>query len=66
VRHDVVGDGCWRDATGFQAKPTQRLDHELMRSAALPASSAIPSVDSRTVRHRGIIRASTECGNQTR
>jgi hypothetical protein len=30
----------------------QRLDHELMRSAVLPASGAIPVVDLRRVRHR--------------
>jgi len=38
MRHDMVGDARWRDAPSFQAKPTQWLDHELMRSAALPAS----------------------------
>src|SRR5262249_15615079 len=54
MRRDVVGDGRWRDAASFQAKPTQRLDRKLMRSAALPASGAIPAMDLRTVRHRGI------------
>jgi hypothetical protein len=52
VRWVVIGDGCWRDATGVQAEPTQRLDHELMRSAALPASSAVPAVNIPTMRHR--------------
>jgi hypothetical protein len=33
MRRVVVSDGRWRDATGLQAEPTQRLDHELMRSA---------------------------------
>jgi hypothetical protein len=53
MRLDMVADGRWRDAASLQANPTQRLDHELMRSAALPASGAVPAVDIRTVRHRG-------------
>jgi len=53
MRRDVVGDGRWRDAAGFQAESAQWFDHELMRAAALPARSAIPSVDLRRVRHRG-------------
>src|SRR5262249_9800882 len=43
MRRDVVGDGRGHDAAGLQAEPTQWFDHELMRSAALPASSAIPT-----------------------
>src|SRR5262245_15848581 len=75
MRHDMVGDGCRRDAAGFQAQPAQRLDHELIRSAACPASSAIPPVDIRTMRHRGQglpvflhfpSRESTVCQKQTR
>jgi len=53
VRLDMVSDGRWRDAAIFQAKPTQRLDHELIRSAALPAGGAIPAMNFRTMRHRG-------------
>ena len=49
----VIGDSRWGDAARFQAQPAQRLDTKLMRSAALPASSAIPTVNIRTVRHRG-------------
>jgi hypothetical protein len=52
MRRDVVGDGRWRDAACFQAQPTQWFDHELMRSAALPASGAVPAMDVRRVRHR--------------
>ena len=26
MRRDMVGDGRWRDAPGFQAQPTQWLD----------------------------------------
>jgi hypothetical protein len=37
MRHDMVGDGRRRDAACLQAQPAQRLDHKLMRSAALPA-----------------------------
>ena len=66
MRRVVISNSRWRDATGFQAQPTQRLDRKLMRSAALPASSVIPTVGSRTVRHRRSVRTSTECGNQTR
>jgi hypothetical protein len=50
VRLDMVGDGRWRDAACFQAEPTQRLDHELMRSAALPASGVMPAVSFRAMR----------------
>jgi len=49
----VIGDGRWRDVPGFQAEPTQWFDHQLMRSAALPACGAVPAVDVRRVRHRG-------------
>src|SRR5262249_35648791 len=44
VRWVVIGDGCWRDAACLQAQSAQRLDHKLMRSAALPASGAGPTV----------------------
>jgi hypothetical protein len=49
----MVGDGRWHDAACLQAQPAQWLDHELMRSAALPACGAVPAVDIRTERHRG-------------
>jgi hypothetical protein len=52
MRHDMVGDTRRRYAAGFQAQPTQWFDHELMRSAALPASGAVPAMDVRRVRHR--------------
>jgi hypothetical protein len=47
--HDIVG-------IGLQAKPTQWSDHELMRSAALPASGAVPAMNFRTMRHAGQTR----------
>ena len=53
MRRDVVGDGRWSDDAAFQAELTQRRDRKLMRSAALPASSAVPAMDVRRVRHRG-------------
>jgi hypothetical protein len=53
MRHDMVANGRWRYAACFQAKPTQWLNMQLMRPAALPASSAVPTVDIRTMRHRG-------------
>ena len=53
MRRDMISNGRWRDATGVQAKPTQRLDVELMRSAASPARGAIPAMNFRTMRHRG-------------
>ena len=53
VRHDMVGNGRRRDAACLQAQPAQRLDHELMRAAALPTSGAVPAMDVRRVRHRG-------------
>ena len=53
MRRVVIGDARWRDAPSFHAEPAQWLDHELMRSAALPACGAIPAMDFRTVRHRG-------------
>ena len=37
MRHDIVGDGCRRDAAGLQAESAQWLDTQLMRSAVLPA-----------------------------
>ena len=52
MRRDVVGDGRWRDAAGFQAEPAQWLDTQLMRAAACPARGAIPAMDVRRVRHR--------------
>jgi hypothetical protein len=55
VRLDMVGDGRRRDAACFQAEPTQRLDTQLMRPAALPASGAVPAMNVRRVRHRGSI-----------
>ena len=51
MRRVMVSDGCWRDATSLQTKPTQRLDTKLMRSAALPIGGAIPAVNLRTVWH---------------
>ena len=66
MRRVVVGDARWRDAACFQAESAQWLDHKLMRATALPASSAVPTVGSRTVHHRRNVRTSTECGNQTR
>jgi hypothetical protein len=53
MRRMVIGDARRRDASGFEAEPTQWLDHELMSSAALPASSAVPTMNFPTVRHRG-------------
>jgi hypothetical protein len=49
---DVISDRRRRHATGLEADAAQWLDHELVRSAALPAGGAIPTVDLRTVRHR--------------
>jgi hypothetical protein len=60
MRHDMVGYGRGRDEAGFQAKPTQWFDHALMRSAALPASSAVPAVDVRRVLHRRKVSFSRE------
>src|SRR5215831_18019346 len=53
MRRDVVGDRCWHDTIGLQAKPAQWLDTQLMRSAALPARGPIPAVNFRTMWHRG-------------
>src|SRR5262245_45424019 len=53
MRHDMISNGRRRHAAGFQAKPTQWLDHELMPPAAAPARGAIPAIDFRTIRHRG-------------
>jgi hypothetical protein len=36
VRVDVISDRCRRDTAGVEADPAQRLDHQLMRAAALP------------------------------
>ena len=55
VRLDMVSDGRWRDEAGLQAKPTQWLDHELMRSAALPASGAVPAMNFQTMRHLSVL-----------
>ena len=66
MRRVVVGDARWRDAACFQAESAQWLDHKLMRATALPASSAVPTVGSRTVHHRRNVRTSTECGNKMR
>jgi hypothetical protein len=49
----VIGDARRRDVASLQAEPTQRLDHELMPPAPLPACGAIPAMNFRTVRHRG-------------
>jgi len=54
MRFDVVNDGRRRDAAGFQAEPTQRLDTQLMRSAALPASGAVPAMNFRTIRGQNL------------
>src|SRR5262249_59816831 len=54
MRRVVIGDARRRDVASLQAEPTQRLDHELMTAAALPARGAVPTVDFRTVRHRGV------------
>jgi hypothetical protein len=53
MRLDMVGDGRRRDVAGFQAKPTQWLNTQLMRSPALPASGAVPAMNFGTVRHQG-------------
>jgi hypothetical protein len=60
MRFDVVNDGRRRDAAGFQAKPTQWLDVQLMTASALPASDAVPAMNFRTMRHRGKGRALLE------
>jgi hypothetical protein len=52
---DVVGHGCWRYAAGFQANPAQWPDTQLMHSAALPASGAIPAMDVRCMRQRSSV-----------
>jgi len=54
MRRVVIGDARRRDVASLQAEPTQGLDHELMTAAALPARGAVPTVDFRTVRHRGV------------
>jgi RES domain-containing protein len=66
MRHDVVANGCWRDAASFQAEPTQWFDHELMRSAACPAGGAVPAMDVRRVRHRGKHARQTRVRARTR
>src|SRR5262249_12050927 len=43
----------WSDDAAFQAELAQRLDTQLIRSAACPAGGAIPAMDVRRVRHRG-------------
>lgn len=53
MRRDVIRDGRRRYVACLQAQPAQRLDHELMGSAAVPAGGAIPAMNFRTVRHRG-------------
>jgi hypothetical protein len=51
VRLDMVGDRCRYDVAALKAEPTQRLNVQLMRAAALPARGAIPAVNVRCVRH---------------
>ena len=48
---DVISDARRRDVAGLQSEPAERLDHELMCSAALPGCGTVPAMDLRTVRH---------------
>jgi hypothetical protein len=56
MRFDVICDGCRHDATALQAQRTQRLEPELMTAPAFPAHGTVPTMNFRTVRHRGSLR----------